>query len=95
MRHISLLIGLIAAFGTQAGVTADRQIQSSTIERLEPVVTVEFVDLVARHCTVNTTDSPDSRRGDVLYGILLAARESGLEVESIETDSCSAGYSGF
>tara|TARA_R110002110_G_scaffold216420_1_gene430465 strand:- start:406 stop:693 length:288 start_codon:yes stop_codon:yes gene_type:complete len=95
MRYTGLLIGLLLSFGTQAAVTLDQRSQPSATERLEPVVTVEFIDQVARRCSVNPNDLPEARGGDILYGILLAARESGLEVEAIEIDSCGANFSGF
>lgn len=58
----------------------------------EQVLTIEFVQHQGRQCNSrNRITSIHKPGGEALLGILLAAKESGIEVETIEGDDCSDG----
>ena len=71
--------------------------QTLSTRILEPILTVEFVQRQERQCnSPNRKNRPEknpsienpSVENEVLLGILLAARESGIEVKTIEENLC-------
>jgi hypothetical protein len=72
----------------------------TTMEPVDPsfehVITIDFVKVTERRCTPEigpSTPVDSTFQENALYGILLAAEESDIEVSTIDNDHCLQDFS--
>lgn len=84
------VFAFLLLFVTNTSIASNTKPQ---IKQAEPVTELEFVVSAKPVCAAQLQDVPKnlapSLPGEVLFGVMLAANESGIEVGEIESDACS------